>query len=239
MSTRHTLALAAFATLLAAEALPATVREYRLDSAKGLTLVDVLAEPAKLDGKRGLRVAISPEAKQRLAQAPAGQQASPEQLAVIDGTDFTNGVIEAEIAGVPAPDAPAGARGFVGIAFRVKSDLRTYDAFYLRPTNGRADDQLRRNHAAQYVSHPDWPWFRLREETPGKYESYVDLEPGKWTRIRIEVQGEQARLFVHGQPQPTLVVNDLKSGAGGKGAIALWIDSGTIAHFRALRVSAR
>ena len=239
MSTRHALALAAFATLLAAEALPATVREYRLDSAKGLTLVDVLAEPATLDGKHGLRVAISPEAKQRLAQAPAGQQASPEQLAVIDGTDFTNGVIEAEIAGVPAPDAPAGARGFVGIAFRVKSDLRTYDAFYLRPTNGRADDQLRRNHAAQYVSHPDWPWFRLREETPGKYESYVDLEPGKWTRIRIEVQGEQARLFVHGQSQPTLVVNDLKTGAGGKGAIALWIDSGTIAHFRALRVSAR
>jgi hypothetical protein len=43
------------------------------------------------------------------------------------------------------------------------------------------------------------------EETPGKYESYVDLEAGKWTRIRIEVQGASARdLFVHGQSQPTL-----------------------------------
>jgi hypothetical protein len=42
------------------------------------------------------------------------------------------------------------ARGFAGIAFRVQPDLRTYDAFYLRPTNGRADDQVRRNHAAQY-----------------------------------------------------------------------------------------
>jgi hypothetical protein len=138
--------------------------------------VDVQAVPATLDGKRGLRVTIAPEAQARLVQATAGRPASPEQLALIDGSDFTNGVIEAEIAGAPAPDAPPGARGFVGIAFRVKPDLRSYDAFYLRPTNGRADDQLRRNHAAQYISHPDWPWFRLREETPGKYESYVDLE---------------------------------------------------------------
>ena len=239
MSTRHAIALAAFAAWFATVALPATGQEYQLDSSKGLTLVDVQAEPATLQGKHGLRVTLSAEAKARLAQAPAGQQASPEQLAVIDGSDFSSGVIEAEIAGEPAPDAPPGARGFVGIAFRVQADRRTYDAFYLRPTNGRADDQLRRNHAAQYISHPDWPWFRLRDETPGKYESYVDLEPGQWTRIRIEVQGERARLFVHGQSQPTLVVNDLKSGAQARGAIALWIDSGTIAHFRALRVSGR
>ena len=239
MNPRHSMALATIGAWLVTQALPATSQVYPLESAKGLTLVDVQAAPATLDGKRALRVTIAPEAKARLAQATAGQPASPEQLALIDGTDFTNGVIEAEIAGAPAPDAPPGARGFVGIAFRVKPDLRTYDAFYLRPTNGRADDQLRRNHSAQYISHPHWPWFRLREETPGKYESYVDLEPGQWTRIRIEVQGERARLFVHGQSQPTLVVNDLKSGAQARGAIALWIDSGTIAHFRALRVSGR
>jgi len=133
--------------------------------------------------------------------------------------------------------APEGARGFVGIAFRVRPDQRTYDAFYLRPTNGRSDDQLRRNHAAQYVSHPDWPWYRLREETPGRYESYVDVEPGKWIRLRIEVHGERARLFVNGQSQPTLVVNDLKTGAQGRGAIALWIDNSTVAHFRDLRIT--
>jgi hypothetical protein len=228
---------AALAALLATAALPAAGQGYRLESARGLTLVDVQAEPVTFEGKRGLRVSLSPPAKARLAQATAGQPVSPDQLAVIDGSDFGDGVIEAEIAGAPAPDAPPGARGFVGIAFRVKADLRTYDAFYLRPTNGRADDQLRRNHSAQYISHPDWPWYRLRDETPGKYESYVDLEPDRWTRIRIEVQGERARLFVHGQTQPTLIVNDLKTGAGGRGAVALWIDSGTIAHFRALRVT--
>ena len=170
---------------------------------------------------------------------PAAQRGSFETLALIDGSDFSNGVIEAEIAGEPAADAPEGARGFVGIAFRVEPGVKSYDAFYLRPTNARSDDQVRRNHSAQYVSHPDWPWPRLRKEFPERYESYVDLEPGKWTRIRIEVQGERALLFVHGQSQPTLVVNDLKSGADGKGAVALWINGSTVAHFRDLRISGR
>jgi hypothetical protein len=55
--------------------------------------------------------------------------------------------------------------------------------------------------------------------------------------VRIEVRGTQARLFVHGQAQPTLVVNDLKTGQGGRGAVALWIDVSTDAHFRNLTVS--
>ena len=210
---------------------------FALDSAKGLRLHNVQAEPATLDGKRGLRVVVSAAAKQKLQSLPIEQQGRMETLVVIDGIEFGSGDIEAEIAGLPAPDAPEGARGFVGIAFRVQPDLETYDAFYLRPTNGRADDQVRRNHSAQYVSHPAWPWSRLRKEAPERYESYVDLEPGVWTRIRIEVRGERARLYVHDQKQPTLVVNDLKTGADGKGAIALWINPGTIAHFRALRVS--
>ena len=126
---------------------------------------------------------MTPEEQQRFAQ-----QGLAEQLAVIEASDFGDGVIEAEIAGAPRADAGEGARGFVGIAFRVQDDLKTYDAFYLRPTNGRADDQVRRNHSAQYIAHPDWPWFRLRKEFPEKYEAYVDLVPGEWTKIRIEVQ---------------------------------------------------
>ena len=76
----------------------------------------------------------------------------------------------------------------------------------------------------------------MRQETPKKYESYVDLVPDAWTRVRIEVRGDTARLLVHGQEQPTLIVNDVKSGARARGAIALWIDAGTVAHFRDLRV---
>ena len=211
-------------------------RVYTLDGTTGLRLHNVTASPATLDGKPGVRIAGTERAGSGTT-SPQPSAAPVEQLALVEGLEFGNGLIEAEIAGAVAEGAPAGARGFVGIAFRVLSDLRTYDAFYLRPTNGRAEDQERRNHSAQYISHPDWPWFRLRKEFPSKYESYVDLVPGAWTSVRIDVSGAQARLFVHGQAQPTLIVNDLRTGAQGRGGVALWIDQSTVAHFRNLRVT--
>lgn len=203
-------------------------RRFPLSSAEGLTPHNVTTRPATLAGKKGIRV----EAAREIA---AG--ANPEELVVLDGTNFTDGVIEVEIAGDIQPGAPDTARGFVGIAFRLQEDLKTYDAFYLRPRNGRDPSQLRRNHSTQYIAHPEWPWSRLRKEFPGVYESYVDLEMGVWTRVRIEVEGQEARLFVHDASQPTLVVHDLKSGASARGRVALWSDTGTIAHFRDLRIT--
>jgi hypothetical protein len=42
---------------------------------------------------------------------------------------------------------------------------------------------------------------------------------------------------VHDQPQPVLIVNDVKTGANGKNGVALWIDADTVAHFRNLTVT--
>ena len=218
---------------------------FPLNSPAGLRPKNVTVESSTLEGKRGVRVATAPDALQRYATMTPEQRdaaikaGAEEQLALIEGVTFSNGTIEADVAGTPNTAVFQDARGFVGIAFRVQDDLRTYDAFYLRPTNGRADDQLRRNHSTQYISHPAWTWNRLRTESPGLYESYVDLQPGAWTHIKIEVQGTKGKLYVHGQAQPTLVVNDLKSGAAAKGGVALWIDLGTQAHFRNLIVAAR
>lgn len=111
-----------------------------------------------------------------------------------------------------------------------------FECFYLRPTNGRSTDQLRRNHAVQYVSEPEFPWFKLRKETPGVYESYVDLVPGEWTQVKIEVKDNTAKLFVHGTEQPVLIVNDIKHPTQ-YGNIALWIGAGTEGHFRNLKVT--
>ncbi len=213
--------------LLLPVALSARSARYPLTSTAGLRVHNVIAEPASLQGKRGLKVRMTNE-----AGGPAD-----ERMVLVNDLEFGDGVIEAEVAGDVQPGVFDGARGFVGIAFRVQPDLRTYDAFYLRPTNGRADDQVRRNHSAQYISHPDWTWSRLRQEFPSKYESYVDLAPGTWTKIKIDVHGNQARLYVHDMKQPTLIVNDLKSGSQTKGGIALWIDIGTVAHFRNLSVT--
>ena len=235
---RPVLAPTAVAVLLLAETAIAQPKRYALESLDGIALHNVAAEPVTFQGRKGLRVTVSEDARRRLERMTPEErnQTTLEQLAPIDGLDFSSGVLEVELAGTPAPGAPEGARGFVGIAFRVQKDRATYDAFYLRPTNGRAGDQLRRNHSTQYIAHPDFPWFRLRKENPGLYESYVDLVPGEWTKVKIEVRGDRARLYVHGNDQPSLIVNDLKSGAQGRGAVALWIGPGTVAHFRNLTV---
>ena len=125
----------------------------------------------------------------------------------------------------------------MGIAWRLQDDNHAYDCFYLRPTNGRADDQERRNHSAQYISHPDWTWYRFRSETPSKYETYVDIVPDEWIQVKITVEGEKARLYVNGAEQPTLVINDVKSGAEASGKVALWIEGSTIGRFRNLKIT--
>src|SRR5204863_1478930 len=117
--------------------------------------------------------------------------------AVVRDVMFRDGTIEVDLAGQPAAGAGTGARGFIGMAFRLQADGH-YEYIYLRPTNGRAGDQVRRNHSTQYSSYPDFDFDRSRREAPGKYESYVDLEPGVWTKYKIEVEGRKARLYVHG-----------------------------------------
>jgi hypothetical protein len=155
----------------------------------------------------------------------------------INNLEFKNGIIEVDIAGKPAENASGQARGFVGINFRINSDNSKYECIYLRPTNGRADDQIRRNHSVQYTSFPNFPWYDLRKNFPEKYESYVDLIPGEWTKVKIEINGDKAKLYVHGNSQPTLIVNDLKLGAEAGGAIGLWIGPGTEAHFSNLQIT--
>ena len=196
-----------------------------LHNREALHLHKVVANSAFHEGRKALRV----------TEAAEFRDSSPDKLVVIKGLDFTNGVIEVDVAGRPAPGAPEGARGFIGVAFHINKEISKYELIYLRPTNGRSNDQLRRNHSTQYVSHPEFTWRILRESAPGKYESYVDLVPGAWTRVKIEVSGTKARLFVHGAEQPALIVNDLKRGET-NGAIALRIGPGTEGFFSNLRV---
>ena len=160
-----------------------------------------------------------------------------DALIPLSGVEIGNGSIELDVAGLPAPGAPADVRGFIGVAFRVQSEPSRYEAFYIRPTNGRADDQLRRNHATQYIGMPDYPWHKLRKEQPGVYESYADMAAGEWTRLKVEVAGARARLYVNGADQPVLVVNDLKLGPNARGGVALWVGTGTEGYFANVKVT--
>jgi len=198
-------------------------QSWTLYDADQVEIQGVKASPSTYNGKKALRV-------------DHVQGEGEAHYAKLLDCDFSNGIIELELAGKPGENAGQGARGFVGLAFRIADDNSHFECFYLRPANGRANDQLRRNHSTQYISFPDYPWYRLREETPGKYESYADLLPGEWSRVRIEVSGEQAKLFVHGSDQPCLIVNDLKLGPGNKGSVGLWVGVGTEAYFSNLTI---
>jgi len=188
--------------------------------------VKILSEVASYRGRRAVRV-VNVEGQ--------GTQSGEQVLAIVKSSDFSDGTIEAQVAGFPRQGAEPGTRGFIGIAFHVQDHGSRFEAFYLRMTNGRANDQLRRNHSAQYVSQPDFPWNRLRQENPGVYESYVDLDAGEWTRIKIVVSGIKAELYVNGSDQPCLIVNDLKLG-NSHGAVALWTGSDTEAYFSNLTI---
>jgi hypothetical protein len=162
---------------------------------------------------------------------PAGGQA----LAILRKSNLRDGSITLDVVAWPRQGARPDTRGFVGVAFHVQNRGAQFEAFYLRFTNGRAEDQLRRNHAAQYVSEPEFPWYRLRREDPGEYESYVDIEQEAWTRIKLVVQGSTARLYVNGAAQPCLIVHDLKLGAV-DGPVALWNGADTEAYFSNLHI---
>lgn len=103
-------------------------------------------------------------AVQVLADPTAENGAS---YALLKDVSFQDGTIEVDVAGRPAANAGIDARGFIGIAFRYQAG-GVYEYIYLRPTNGRADDQVRRNHSTQYGAHPDFDFARLRQESPEK-----------------------------------------------------------------------
>ena len=189
-----------------------------------LTPHNVKVESVEYQGKRAVKI------------TETGAVPNGEAYAIVKDTVFHNGSISVELAGRPAPGVGEGARGFIGVAFRLQNNRFEY--IYLRPTNGRADDQVRRNHSTQYSAHPDFGFAVSRKQAPEKYESYVDLEPGVWTRYRITVEGTKARLYVHGAAQPALIVNDLKLGDS-SGAVALWIGPGTEGYFSGLEIKAQ
>lgn len=206
---------------------------FELDSTKGLQAHDVTVETVTYRGRTAVRVLPAAAAD---AELLAPKNAEGGGTVVLPGTSFHNGTIDVDLAGKPRAGAPSDARGFIGVAFRLAAEPSKYECFYIRPTNGRADDQVRRNHSTQYISVLEYEWSRLRKEAPGEYESYVDLAPGEWTKIKIEVSGVKARLFVNDSTQPVLIVNDLKHGDS-EGAVALWIGLGTEGYFANLRLS--
>jgi hypothetical protein len=180
-----------------------------------------------IDGRKAVRV----------SRDTASKGANmPSFVRLINTDNFTNGTIEVMLLSRLLPTADASARGFIGLAFRINKDNSRFESIYIRPTNGRAEDQVRRNHSTQYFSYPDYPFDRLRKEAAEKYESYADMGLNEWIKMKIVVKNVQAKLYLNDNSQPALIVNDLKLGAVNGGVIGLWVDGGTDAFFRDIKV---
>jgi hypothetical protein len=200
----------------------ARVQTFPLRDTSGLIAPNVKAEAVKYQGRESVRITVPGE--------------DHEGLALLAGTDFQDGVIEADIA--LKSTAPPGVRypGFIGIAFRVRPDASHYELFYVRPGNSQAADQAMRNHAVQYVSEPGFGWYRLRREWPWVYESHAELATETWTKVRIDVAGRAAKLYLNGSTKPSLVVDGLK-GEDLHGAVGLWSFTDEEAYFADVRIA--
>ena len=155
--------------------------------------------------------------------------------AKLKGIDFENGIIEVKVLSNLLESAPDFARGFIGVAFHIDDSNTNFQSIYIRPTNGRAENQFRRNHTVQYFSYPDYKFDRLRKEFPETYETYADIGLDEWITLRIEINDRKATLYINDQKHPSFIVDEMK-GNTKSGSIGLWVDIGTEGYFKDLKI---
>ncbi|WP_316779480.1 hypothetical protein [Pedobacter antarcticus] len=183
------------------------------------------------------KVKIAGKAAVRIIKDTTVKKVDEPTFAKLEGTDFKNGTIEVKVLSKLLSNAPEFARGFIGIAYRITQDNATYESIYIRPTNGRSEDQVRRNHSIQYYAYPDWKFDKLRKESAEAFEAYADMQLNKWITIRIEVKENIAKLFLDKNKQPSLFVNTPKDVIAKSGGIGLWVDIGTEGFFTDLKIT--
>ena len=187
--------------------------------------VHTAVSKTELDGEPVLRV----------VKAEKLMEFDENTYAKLAGSSFHNGVIEVDMLSRLLPDAPDFARGFIGIAFRISEDDTRFESYYVRPTNGRTDDPVRKAHGSQYFAYPGYTFAYFREHGVTKYEAPVDIGLNEWIHLRAVVEGEHAEFFVNGNR--TLTVDDLKHGPDQAGAVGLFVDIGTEAFFKNLTIT--
>lgn len=209
-------------------------------SATGLpaspALYDVETELVTRDGRQVLAAELTAEEQARQLAGAGGNRPTY----VLFDKELDNGSIEATIAaelnGKSGPDA----RGFAGILFHHSATDGSYEAVYLRMTNGMLNDPAppppRNERAIQYVAHPDFHFPVSREKFPGKYEKAAPVKPGSSHLLRLDIDGSRLSAFVDGKL--VLSLDDLRF-ANRKGKVGFWIGDGTRAYFSDLKIVQR
>jgi hypothetical protein len=141
---------------------------------------------------------------------------------------FSNGTIEVDLKGKDVRG-----RSFLGIAFHGLNDS-TFDVVYFRPFNFKSPE--RSNHAVQYVSHPTYPWYILRENFPEQYENPVAPipDPADWFHAKIVVQHPSVKVYVNNSEEPSLEIDQLTDRIDGW--LGFWVGYGSDGAFRNLKI---
>lgn len=142
--------------------------------------------------------------------------------------NFANGTIEVDIKGKDVRG-----KSFVGIAFHGLNDS-TFDVVYFRPFNFKSPE--RHTHAVQYVSHPEYPWYRLRAEHPETYEKPVSPipDPADWFHAKIIVDHPNVKVYVDEAEEASLIVDQLSDRK--EGWLGFWVGNGSDGSFRNLKI---
>jgi hypothetical protein len=151
-------------------------------------------------------------------------------IAWLKGVEFSNGIIELDIRGKDMMQ-----QSFVGLAFHgVNNEI--LDAIYFRPFNFQSTDPVRKIHAVQYISHPDYTWSILREKQNGKFEKAVTPAPNgnDWFHAKIVVQFPKVTVYVNDNSEPSLVIDKLNDRKTGK--IGLWVGNTSDGDFANLQI---
>lgn len=162
----------------------------------------------------------------------------PHYARLVGLEDFENGTIEVKMYSQLQDPAPyPGIAGFIGVYFRIKEDDSAFESIYVRPKVGRVNKQLLRNHAVQYISYPHAKFDTLRKSyPPGSYEGSAPVALKEWIKMRIEVNGETAEMFINDMKYSSFIVGKML-GKHKIGGVGLYVDIGTIGYFKDLKVT--
>ena len=203
-------------------------------------LHNVTGSIIKFEGKDVLKIERDLKALPFDVNNIEGTVDEPHYARLVPLDDFENGTIEVKVySQIQDPPPYPGVAGFIGIYFRIKDDDSAFEGIYLRPKVGRASKQLFRNHAVQYISYPHAKFDALRKSyPPGSYEGSAPVALNEWIKMRIEVNGETAEMFINDMKYSSFIV-DKMLGANKTGGIGLYVDIGTIGYFKDLKVTKR
>ncbi|QGK73475.1 hypothetical protein [Flavobacterium sp. SLB02] len=158
-------------------------------------------------------------------------ESKKEGILWLAARDFKNGTIEIEMRGKDVFQ-----RSFIGIAFHGVDDIH-YDALYCRPFNFFAKDSVRRIHAVQYISHPDFTWEKLRNEKNAVFEKEIinPPNPNDWFRMKLVIDKTNVKAYINNTTLPSLIVEKLSNPNPGK--IGLFTADSSGGDFKVIKIN--